>query len=98
MGRLTRNSPHGLFPDWRQNGAGGGGRKSQGAGTKAVCAPPAQEPPPQNEGPSQKCFLRQIGANGLVNSDHQEAESAHREPFRHPVFQGTPRAPAGMRS
>lgn len=52
-------------------------------------APRQPKPPPQNEGPPQKC-LRKIEANGLVNSGHQEAESAHGEPSRHPILQETP--------
>lgn len=91
VGRLARNSPHALLQDWRQKGTC---RKSQGAGASSESSPPAEETPPQNEGPPQKGLLHKIGASGLVNSGHQEAEPAERPP-RQPIFQGTPAPPPG---
>lgn len=73
VGRRARNSPRALLRDWRQKGAC---RKPQRPGPSAAGFPRAEAPRPQNEEPPQKSLLRKIGTGRLVNSGHQEAESA----------------------
>lgn len=93
MGRLTRNSPPTLLPDWRQREAW---RKSQGAGAFAGGSLPAEDTPPQKQGASTRMLLCTIGASGLGKTSHRDAEFA--ESSQTPRSPRDPRAPIGTRS
>ena len=61
VGKLARNSPRALLPDWRHHGAW---RKLQGAGASARVSLPATEPLPKVSGLQRNAFSAKSGQEG----------------------------------